>query len=292
MTLDELNQRFPTEDAAREHLAKLRWPEGKVHCPRCGLSLKVYKTKAPWKWTCKHCSRNGYRFSLTTGTIFEDTKYPIRTWFQVLFLMLNAKKGKSALEIQRDVFKEGSSYETVWYMCHRLRAAMKNDEFRQLMGVVEVDETFLGGKEGNRHVGKRRGRGIGVKGKAAVIGAIARKGSVVAQVIERTDAHTLGTFVRDAVSPKVELVATDEKPGYQAAIHFPHGTVNHRNDEYVRGVVHTQNIESFWSLLKRGVMGNFHQVSKDYLPLYLAEFTFRHNHRQDPGKFDTVLESC
>lgn len=290
MTLDDLNRRFPTEDAAREHLAKLRWPDGKVHCPRCGLSIKVHKTSRPWRWVCKNCAKNGYGFSLTTGTIFENTKYPIRTWLQVLFLMLNAKKGKSALEIKRDVFKDTASYETAWYMCHRLRAAMKNDEFKKLMGVVEVDETFLGGKERNKPLHKRTRNPW--SGKVAVIGAIARKGNVVCQVIERTDRATLSKFVRNTVSDKVELVATDDHPGYQYAFEMPHESVKHMQNEFVRGQVHTAHIDSFWSLLKRGVMGNFHQVSKQYLPLYLNEFTFRHNHRHDPNKFDRVLESC
>ncbi len=284
MTLAQLMARFPDEETCRDHLQKLRWPE-KVHCPRCSLSVRVYKSGN--RWTCKHCSKNGYRFSLTTGTIFEDTKYPLRTWFQVLYLMLQSKKGMSALQIHRII--GSGSYETAWYMCHRLRAAMKSDTFRKLMGVVEVDETYLGGKERNKHVSKR-GK-MGAQGKVPVIGAIARKGNVIAQVIERADEATLHGFVHETVSDRVSLVATDDHSGYRY-IDRPHAAVRHSQNEYVRGNVHTAHIDSFWSLLKRGVMGTFHKVSKDYLPLYLAEFSYRHNHRQDPAIFDRVLESC
>src|SRR5689334_7340992 len=130
MTIQGLLRRFPDEAACQAHFFALRWPDGKVTCPRCGATGKVYAKKAAYRWTCRACTKSGYNFSLTTGTVFQDTKYPLRTWFQVLFLMLNAKKGKSALEIKRDVFDDTTSYETVWYMCHRLRAAMNDPAFR------------------------------------------------------------------------------------------------------------------------------------------------------------------
>ncbi len=138
MTLTQLMTRFSDEEACREHLQQLRWPTG-VRCPRCD-SEKVYKTAQPWRWICKgkDCPTKGYRFSLTTGTIFEATKYPLRTWFQVLYLMLQSKKGMSALQIHRTI--GSGSYETAWYMCHRLRAAMRDGHFLKLAGVIEMDE--------------------------------------------------------------------------------------------------------------------------------------------------------
>jgi transposase-like protein len=187
--------------------------------------------------------------------------------------------------------KKGS-YRTAWYMCHRIRAAMKNDTFRQLTGIVEVDETWIGGKDRNRPKSKRGGHAGAFESKTAVIGAIARKGNVVCQVVDQLDHGTMHRFVRKAVSPKVSLMATDEHPGYQFALDVPHETVKHGEEEYVRGVVHTQNIESFWSLLKRGIVGSYHNVSKKYLPLYVNEFTFRQNNRENADIFERVLASC
>lgn len=209
----------------------------------------------------------------------------------MLYLMLQSKKGMSALQIQRTIGCK--SYETAWYMCHRLRAAMQNGDFMKLAGEVEVDETYIGGKNRNRHADKRT-PGTGGAGKVAVIGAISRKGNVVAQVIENADTETLQGFVKEAVSDKVSLVATDEHSGYRhlTGEGFPHKSVNHTQGEYVRGTVHTQNIDGFWSLLKRGIIGSFHHVSKDYLPLYVNEFAFRHNFRKDPDMFDQVISSC
>lgn len=294
MTLNQLLDRFPDEDTCKSYLRDMRWSNG-VTCPRCDQREKIYVLKSrPYHWVCKNenCGgKNGYRFSVITGTIFEDTKYPLRTWFQVLYLMLQSKKGMSALQIQRTIGCK--SYETAWYMCHRLRAAMQNGEFLQLAGEVEVDETYVGGKNRNRHKSKRT-PGTGGSGKVAVIGAISRKGNVVAKVIENTDTATLQGFVQEAVSDKVKLVATDEHAGYAKLVGdgFPHESVIHSRGEYVRGNVHTANIDSFWSLLKRGIIGSFHHVSKDYLPLYVNEFAFKHNFRKDPNIFAQVISSC
>jgi transposase-like protein len=290
MTLRELMATFPNEDACKQYLKDRRWPNGGIKCPRCGND-KVYDLKGrPWHWQCAKCSKTGYRFSVIAGTIFENTNYPLRTWFEVLWSILNAKKGISAKQIERQI---GSSYPTAWYLCHRLRAAMKDAEFTQLMGIVEVDETGIEGKDKNRHWDKRK-HITGLSGKTTVIGAIARKGNVVCQIIEKTDAITLNRFVRKAVSDKVDLVATDEWGGYAHldALGFPHEAVAHGQGEYVRGKVHTNNIENFWSLLKRGIIGNYHHVSKKYLPLYLAEFQFRHNNRKNADIFGAAIAGC
>src|SRR5947208_676671 len=237
MALAEFDALFPDETACKQYLLMRRWPE-QVACPRCG-NTKVWEAKhRPWHWICKSpkClkqSRTGYRFSLYVGTIFENTNYPLLTWFKVLYLMLQSKKGMSALQIHRMI--GSGSYRTAWYLSHRLRAGLSDPEFVRLVGIVEVDETFIGGKDKNRHRSKR----VGVTGgaaKTAVVGAISRKGNVTCQIIERLDENTLAKFVERTVDQRVKLLATDEWPSYNAMSEYGyrHGVVVHARGEYVR----------------------------------------------------------
>lgn len=292
LMLSQTMTRFSTEESCKKFLQERRWPNG-VKCPRCN-NEKVYALKArPFHWICKAktCGgRNGYRFSVITKTIFENTNYPLKNWFQVIYLMLQSKKGISALQVQRLI--GSGAYRTAWYMCHRIRAAMKDGGFAKLLGEVEVDETYIGGKDKNRHWDKRK-HVQGGSAKMTVIGAISRKGNVVCKLIENADRVTMSQFVRETVGQGVSLVATDEHSGYRRLSQtYPHAVANHSKKEYVRGNIHTNNIEAFWSLLKRGVVGTFHQVSKDYLPLYLAEFSYRHNNRENPNIFADVIAEC
>ena len=291
LTFAQLVARFQTEEDCKNFLVERRWPDG-VHCPRCG-NVKVWQPKAkPFHWICKGCNKNGYRFSVITGTIFENTKYPLVEWFKVAFLMYHSKKGMSAHQIHRMIGT--GSYETAWYMCHRIRVAMRNSAKGQLFGVVEVDETFVGGKAYNKHGGRSGGGrgGIG-SGKVPVVGAISRKGKVVARVIDSVSAEVLTRFVQQAVSDKVDLIVTDEWTGYRnVKYEFPHAVVRHTKGEYVRGVVHTNTIEGFWSLFKRGIIGTYHKMSETYMPLYINEFEFRHNTKGEQDPFGLLIARC
>jgi len=295
LTVVQFEAMFPTEDACSEYLVANRWPEG-VKCPRCGNDNVHEHGQMPFHWQCYVCSPNGvgYRFSVLVGTIFENTNKDLREWFRVIHLMLTSKKGMSALQIQR--YMGFGSYKTAWLMCHKVRVALGSVEFRKLLGFVEVDETFIGGKAKNKHKGPG-GRGdfggTGGTGKMIVVGAVKRKGNVVACVIDKADGETLNRFVRETVSTKVSLISTDEYQGYRYLDkHFPHGVVRHSQDEYVHGNIHTNTIEGFWSLVKRGVMGTFHKVSRKYLQLYVNEFEFRYNNRKNDDIFGAAVRAC
>ncbi len=234
MTIGQFEAMFKTEDHCKAYLTANRWPDGVIRCPRCGNDEVNELTKMPFKWECSACAvGHSYRFSVLVGTIFENTNKPLRDWFRVMHLMLTSKKGISALQIYR-VMGFGS-YNTAHLMCSKIRVALGNVEFKQLVGYVEVDETFVGGKAKNRHRNKRGGPGgtgdaggTGGHGKTIVIGAVQRKGNVVARVIDNLSAETLGRFVRETVSHKVSLVSTDERRGYNSIDgEFPRSTVDH-----------------------------------------------------------------
>lgn len=292
MTVAQFEATFPDEDACKAYLVARRWPNGVV-CPRCG-NLKVFAVGSmAFKWQCYQCAPDaGYRFSHIAGTIFENTNKPLREWFRVTHLMLTSKKGISALQIQR--IMGFGSYGTAHSMCHKIRAALIEPETK-LGGIVEVDETFVGGKAKNRHWDKRDGLPGPTAGgrKTIVVGAIKRKGNVIARVIGNVKQATLEAFVNEAVSEKVSLLCTDQWVGYHGlGKSYPHATVDHAKRQYVVGAVHTQTIEGFWSIFKRGIVGSFHKVSKKYMPLYVAEFQFRYNNRFNDDIFGTAIEGC
>ncbi len=292
LTLPQFERMFPDEDACKAYLKARRWPDG-VRCPRCGNPAVYDLPSRSWHWQCEKCAPNGYRFSIIAGTIFENTNKPLRDWFRVIHLMLTSKKGISARQIWR--YMGFGSLKTAWYMAHRIRAALVEAP-EKLGGIVEVDETFVGGLAKNRHWDKRGGGGgtggIG-SGKTPIVGAVSRKGNAVCRVIENVRASTLESFVNEAVSNKVSLLCTDQWIGYRKlAATYPLGVVDHSKGQYVIGAIHTQTIEGFWSIFKRGVVGTFHKVSRKYMPLYVAEFQFRYNNRQNPDIFGTAVAGC
>jgi transposase-like protein len=284
MTIPQWEKAFPTEESCAAYLVAHRWPSG-VKCPRCNSDhVFALKTMA-FKWECMDCGSGvSYRFSVLVGTIFENTNKPLRDWFRVIHMMLTSKKGISALQVMR-VMGFGS-YKTAHYMCHRVRAGLANEEFRKLMGIVEVDETYIGGDDNNRHFDKKKGKNW-QEAKVAVVGAVERKGKVVARVLDKVNTLTLETFINEACSTDVSLLATDDHGGYKDLKRsgYNHGVVNHSRKKYVVGAIHTNTIEGFWSLVKRGVIGTYHKVSKKYLPLYIAEFQFRYNNRLNDDIF-------
>jgi transposase-like protein len=289
LTAGQFDQFFPNEEACDRYLVANRWPKG-VHCPRCG-STNVYPLQTmKFKWECPDCREGGaYRFSHLVGTIFENTKIDLRDWFKVIHLMLGAKKGISAMQIQRHM--GFGSYKTAWYACHRIRTALQDKEFRKLMGIVEVDETFIGGKKSNRHKSKR-GKRHGDTRKAVIVGAVERKGNVVTRVLGTLSSVDLQRFVRETVSTKVSLLATDEQVAYKGLGEYPHKSVMHSAEQYVVGAVHTQTIEGFWSIFKRSIVGSYHKVSEKYLPLYIAECQFKYNNRDNANIFGVAIAGC
>lgn len=295
LSVRQFEDMFPHEDACAAYLAENRWPDG-ITCPRCGNEDVRAHGQKTWHWQCYKCSPGGvgYRFSVLVGTVFENTNKPLREWFRVIHLMLTSKKGMSALQVMR--YMGFGSYKTAWMMCHKVRAALQESDFRKLIGIVEVDETFVGGKAKNKHKGPG-GRGDwggrGQKGKIVVVGAVKRKGNVIARVVAGNDYETLSSFIREAVSHKVSLICTDEHLGYKhLGREWPHGVIHHSKGEYVHGAIHTNTIEGFWSLIKRGIVGTFHKVSAKYLPLYVAEFQFRYNNRDNEDIFGRAIRAC
>jgi transposase-like protein len=283
MNLPELIERFGSEDKCHAYLEALRWPDG-VKCPRCN-SDKISRIKARRQFDCDGCR---YQFSVRVGTLFHDSKLPLWKWFLAVYIMGESKKGVSANQLKRML---GVSYKTAWYLCHRIRSAMHDENQELLVGIVEADETYVGGKLSgfkNKRESARHRR----NNKTIVVGAIQRGGEVRLRVVPDTEADTLKAFLKDVVADDAEAIYTDSHRSYRgiADHNTRHEYVNHAAEEWVRGDVHTNTVENVWSLFDRGVIGSYHKLSRKHLPAYLDEFAFRFNNRDNPFLFrDTVL---
>jgi transposase-like protein len=284
VNLCKLIEQFGSEDRCRAYLEALRW-DSKVACPRCE-GEKISKIVKRNQYDCDGCR---YQFSVTAGTIFNDSHLPLWKWFLATYLLCESRKGMSANQIKRTL---GISYKTAWYLCHRIRAAMKDAEIQTKMdGVVEMDETYVGG----HHTG--HGRGAAQDNKQVVIRIKERNGKLRFFHAADASSGTLAQYVRENISEDVEVLITDSYPGYNNNVvdGRDHEIVNHRRKEYVRYedgfCVTTNGIESAFSLLKRGIMGTWHKISAKHLQAYLDEMTWRFDNRNNPYLFrDTMMK--
>ena len=272
LSLFEITSMFPDEAAAEAWFVKVRWPHGTA-CPRCG-SLSVYErhSRKPMPYRCRECRKY---FSIKTGTPMQGSNLGLRVWAIAFYLMATGIKGTASTKLHEDL---GITQKTAWHLAHRIRESwtQKNEPFS---GPVEVDETYVGGKRRNMPKSKRFAlKGRGAVGKVAVVGAKDRASNrVSAKVVDETDAHTLQGFVCDHVERRA-TVYTDDHGSY-IGLPFHHESVRHSIGEYVKGQAHTNGIESFWSMLKRGYIGTYHHMSRQHLNRYVNEFAGRHNQR-------------
>lgn len=279
LDLPTMIERYGTEEKCRGFLEELRWPHG-VECPRCFTRDAVAIKNRP-QWRCRSCD---YRFSVTVGTVFADSHLPLWKWFLAAYLVIESTKGISAKQLQRTL---GVTYKTAWYLGHRIRHAMEEDSPVPLKGVVEIDETFVGGYSPDKGQGPHAS-------KLMLMGAVERGGAIRIKVQSRPDRKTRAAYhdFGVTVSGDAEAIYTDgEKAWGDLSDHnTTHQTVSHAQEEWVRADVHTNTVEGVWSLLKRSIAGSYHQLSAKHLPAYLDEIAFRFNNRDNPYLFrDTLL---
>lgn len=280
---------FHDADKARQHLEATRWPHGAV-CPHCGVVGEATELQGSHHraglWKCNACRQ---QFTATVGTVFERSKVPLNKWLLASYLMASSKKGVSAHQLHRTL---GVTYKTAWFMAHRLREAMNPLEHAPMGGegkTVEADESYVGGKETNKHVSKRKAGQIGGVGKQVVFALVERGGRARSFHVANVTGATLAPILLTSVRRETALM-TDEAGQYRnvGREFASHDKVNHGKDEYVRGEAHSNTVEGYFAILKRGVYGTFHHVSEAHLHRYLVEFDFRYSNRSAVGVTDTM----
>ena len=285
-TLLDAIKYFADADNALAFMVQLRWPDG-VTCPKCGgKEVSFVSTRSLWK--CKACKN---QIRVKQGTIMEDSPIGLDKWLAAIWLIANAKNGISSYEIHRSL---GITQKSAWFLLHRIRLAMQNGSFEKLSGEVEADETFIGGKARNMHADKRKAKiqGRGASGKTIVMGMLERDGEVRASVVTERDAATLQGAIRENVE-RGSILFSDSFTAYEGLYtDFVHKVVNHA-ERYVDGQIHTNGIENFWSLLKRGLKGTYISVQPFHLFRYVDEQAFRFNNRKanDSERFLTACAS-